>query len=161
MLIDTSGSMRGDKIDDARTALDRFVYELLDEQDELFLYRFSDRPVLVQDWTTDRFTGTLRTHLSEVGPDSDWGFGLGLGAALRLWRTEQGTARQRDLLPQLWLDLPGFASKAGLDRWSVGPAIQAGHRLGKRVGIGGGLAELRREFVGAVGHVDARIFRRV
>jgi Ca-activated chloride channel family protein len=54
VVLDTSGSMAGDKIGDARSALDRFVYDLLDERDELFLYRFSDHPVLVQGWTTDR-----------------------------------------------------------------------------------------------------------
>ena len=54
LVLDTSGSMAGEKIADARTALDRFVYDLLDERDEMFLYRFSDHPVLVQGWTTDR-----------------------------------------------------------------------------------------------------------
>ena len=52
IVLDTSGSMAGEKIDEAQTALDRFVYELLDEQDEIFLYRFSNDPVLLQDWTT-------------------------------------------------------------------------------------------------------------
>ena len=35
-------------------ALDRFLLDLLQPQDEVFLYRFSNDPVLVQDWTTDR-----------------------------------------------------------------------------------------------------------
>jgi Ca-activated chloride channel family protein len=52
--LDTSGSMGGDKIHAARTALDRFLYDLLDGQDEIFLYRFSNDPVLLQGWTTDR-----------------------------------------------------------------------------------------------------------
>jgi Ca-activated chloride channel family protein len=54
LVLDTSGSMAGSKIADARAALDRFVYDLLDENDEVFLYRFSDHPLLVQEWTTDR-----------------------------------------------------------------------------------------------------------
>jgi Ca-activated chloride channel family protein len=54
LVLDTSGSMAGDKMDDARSALDRFVYDLLDERDELFMYEFSDRPVFVEGWTTDR-----------------------------------------------------------------------------------------------------------
>ena len=29
-------------------------YDLLDDRDEMFLYRFSDVPVLLQGWTTDR-----------------------------------------------------------------------------------------------------------
>jgi Ca-activated chloride channel family protein len=52
--IDTSGSMAGEKIRSARAALERFLFDLLDPQDEIFLYRFSEHPDLVQDWTTDR-----------------------------------------------------------------------------------------------------------
>src|SRR5258708_7638782 len=52
--IDTSGSMAGAKIQEAQSALDRFLYDLLDKQDEIFLYRFSNSPVLLQEWTTDR-----------------------------------------------------------------------------------------------------------
>ncbi len=52
--LDTSGSMAGDKIQEARVALDRFLSDLLDPGDEIFLYRFSDYPVLLQGWTTDR-----------------------------------------------------------------------------------------------------------
>lgn len=52
--LDTSNSMAGDKMDAARGALTRFVDDLLDKSDELFLYRFSDLPILMQGWTTDR-----------------------------------------------------------------------------------------------------------
>jgi Ca-activated chloride channel family protein len=52
--VDTSGSMAGNKIQEAQTALDRLLYDLLDREDEIFLYRFSSRPVLVQPWTKDR-----------------------------------------------------------------------------------------------------------
>ena len=52
--LDTSGSMNGDKIVAARHALDRFLYDLLDRDDEIFLYQFSYEPILVQEWTTDR-----------------------------------------------------------------------------------------------------------
>jgi Ca-activated chloride channel family protein len=52
--LDTSGSMAGRKMDAARGALARFTDELLDRSDELFLYRFSNFPALVQGWTNDR-----------------------------------------------------------------------------------------------------------
>jgi VWFA-related protein len=52
--IDTSGSMAGEKIEEAQSALDRFVFELLDKQDEFFIYRFSNYPTLLQGWTSDR-----------------------------------------------------------------------------------------------------------
>jgi VWFA-related protein len=54
IVLDTSGSMDGEKIKAARRALDRFLYDLLDPNDEIFLYRFGDHPTLVQGWTTDR-----------------------------------------------------------------------------------------------------------
>lgn len=52
--LDTSGSMVGEKMKAAQGAIDRFLYELLDPADEIFIYRFSDFPILVQEWTTDR-----------------------------------------------------------------------------------------------------------
>ena len=52
--LDTSGSMAGIKIQEAQSALDRFLYELLDKEDEIFLYRFSNFPVLLQGWTSNR-----------------------------------------------------------------------------------------------------------
>ena len=51
--LDTSGSMAGTKIREAEAALDRFIYDLLDRQDELFVYVFSNFPTLVQGWTSD------------------------------------------------------------------------------------------------------------
>jgi Ca-activated chloride channel family protein len=53
IVLDTSGSMAGDKIRAAQRALDRFLYDLLDRQDEMFLYRFSDDAILLQGWTND------------------------------------------------------------------------------------------------------------
>jgi Ca-activated chloride channel family protein len=52
--LDTSGSMVGEKFTAARDALDRFLFDLLDPADEIFLYGFSNNPDLIQDWTTDR-----------------------------------------------------------------------------------------------------------
>src|SRR5687768_11997050 len=52
--LDASGSMTPDKMSAARSAIDRFVYDLLGEDDELFFLEFSNRPRLVVDWTTDR-----------------------------------------------------------------------------------------------------------
>ena len=52
--LDTSGSMAGEKIREAETALERFAFDLLDKQDELFIYKFSDFPTLLQGWTSDR-----------------------------------------------------------------------------------------------------------
>jgi VWFA-related protein len=54
LVIDTSGSMEGEKWSSARQALNRFLFELLDRDDEIFLYRFDNMPELVEGWTTDR-----------------------------------------------------------------------------------------------------------
>jgi Ca-activated chloride channel family protein len=54
LALDTSGSMAGEKYGAALDALDRFLYDLLDPQDEVFVYRFGNYPILVHDWTTNR-----------------------------------------------------------------------------------------------------------
>ncbi|MBA2306213.1 MAG: VWA domain-containing protein [Acidobacteria bacterium] len=54
IILDTSGSMDGEKMAAAKAALDRFLLELLGPDDEVFLYRFDSSPELVQEWTTDR-----------------------------------------------------------------------------------------------------------
>ena len=53
IVLDTSGSMEGERMAAARQALDRFLFDLLGEEDEIFLYRFSYEPQLVHDWTGD------------------------------------------------------------------------------------------------------------
>jgi Ca-activated chloride channel family protein len=54
LTIDTSGSMLGDKMAAARSALNRFLYDLLDQRDQVFISRFDRHPTLVVDWTDDR-----------------------------------------------------------------------------------------------------------
>ncbi len=54
LVMDTSGSMSGEKMSTAKSAVERFLHRLLDEQDEVFLYQFESQATLVQDWTTDR-----------------------------------------------------------------------------------------------------------
>jgi VWFA-related protein len=54
ILLDTSGSMTADKMSSARAAIDRFVFELLGPEDELFFMEFNNNPRLVQQFTRDR-----------------------------------------------------------------------------------------------------------
>jgi VWFA-related protein len=54
IVLDASGSMEGEKMQAAKAALNRFLFDLLDPRDEIFFYAFDDDPVLLQDWTTDR-----------------------------------------------------------------------------------------------------------
>ena len=52
--LDASGSMTPDKMAAARSAIDRFIYDLLGEDDELFFLEFSSTARITQGWTTDR-----------------------------------------------------------------------------------------------------------
>src|SRR5438132_1112051 len=67
IVLDTSGSMAGAKIQEAQSALDRFLFDLLDKEDEIFLYRFSNYPLLLQGWTSDR--QLLSRALDRVSPN--------------------------------------------------------------------------------------------
>src|SRR4029077_20286829 len=66
ILLDTSGSMDGDKIVAARAALERFLTLLTDPQDEVFLYRFDNSPQLVEGWTRDK--NQIRNALARITP---------------------------------------------------------------------------------------------
>lgn len=54
IVLDTSGSMAGEKIESARAAIYNFLQALPDPLDEFFMYRFTASPDLVHDWTSDR-----------------------------------------------------------------------------------------------------------
>ena len=54
LLLDTSGSMTPEKMSSARNAIDRFIYDLLGKDDELFFMQFASVPDLLQGWTFDR-----------------------------------------------------------------------------------------------------------
>src|SRR5438067_357362 len=54
ILLDTSGSMTPEKMSSARSAINRFIYDLLGKDDELFFMQFASVPDLLQGWTYDR-----------------------------------------------------------------------------------------------------------
>jgi VWFA-related protein len=51
VLLDLSESMIGQRLEDAKFALERFVSDLLSQEDEAFLMVFNHRPRLVAPWT--------------------------------------------------------------------------------------------------------------
>lgn len=67
IVVDTSGSMAGEKWTAAVNSIDRFFRTMNDELDEFFLYRFSANADLVADWTRDR--DRLANAISRVHPN--------------------------------------------------------------------------------------------
>jgi VWFA-related protein len=66
IVLDTSGSMQGEKMMAAKQALQRFLFDLLGEEDEVFLYRFDNRPALVEPWTRNK--ETVASELRQIQP---------------------------------------------------------------------------------------------
>ena len=66
ILLDASGSMTPDKMAAARTAIERFIFELLGKDDELFFVEFANAPRITQHWTTDR--RAISRALGRVNP---------------------------------------------------------------------------------------------
>jgi Ca-activated chloride channel family protein len=66
IILDSSGSMTSDKMSAARSAIDRFIHDLLGPDDELFFMEFANRAHLVQDWTSDR--RALSRAVARVSP---------------------------------------------------------------------------------------------
>jgi VWFA-related protein len=66
LVVDVSESMRGERITEARTALDRFLADLLRAEDEAFLLAFNHAPRLVASWALA--PATLRGRLDTVVP---------------------------------------------------------------------------------------------
>ena len=68
LVLDTSDSMYGQRIEDARFALNRFLLDLLEPSDEAFLLVFNHRPMVATGWT--RTPSRLSPELEAVRP---WG----------------------------------------------------------------------------------------
>jgi VWFA-related protein len=54
LLLDVSDSMFGKRIQDARSAVDRFLFDLLDPADEFFVFAFNHKPRPLTGWTHAR-----------------------------------------------------------------------------------------------------------
>lgn len=67
IVVDTSGSMAGEKWSAAVNSIDRFFRIMNDELDEFFLYRFSASADLIADWTRDR--DRLAAAIGRVHPN--------------------------------------------------------------------------------------------
>ncbi len=66
LLLDVSDSMYGQRIVDARVAVERFLFELLNPADEFFLLAFNHAPHLLTRWTNT--PDVMRRALDEIKP---------------------------------------------------------------------------------------------
>jgi Ca-activated chloride channel family protein len=66
LLLDVSDSMFGQRLRDARTAVARFLLELLSPDDTFFVMAFNHAPHLLTPWTSD--PATVRTALDTLQP---------------------------------------------------------------------------------------------
>src|SRR6187431_1186851 len=91
IVLDTSGSMDGDKMIAARQALDRFLFQLMDPNDEVFLYRFDNAPELVEGWTRDK--RRISDSLNRIQPRGSTSLYDAVADAVRL--AQQGHNRKK------------------------------------------------------------------
>lgn len=94
LAVDTSGSMIGEKWGAAQAALDRFLNDLLGSQDEVFLYRFDNRPELVQPWTSDRRAAGRKL----IGVQPRGGTAMYDAVATAIPLAQRGTRRKKALV---------------------------------------------------------------
>ena len=138
IVLDTSGSMAGDKMRAAQSALNRFLYDLLDGDDELFLYRFSNDPALLQNWTTDR--GLLSRALGRIVPNGGTAMYDAVAEAIPL--AEEGQNRKKAVL----LISDGNDTSSRVDVREVKQLIRGTEVLVYAIGIDGdGEPTLRRQ----------------
>jgi VWFA-related protein len=94
IVLDSSGSMTPEKMTAARSAIERFIFELLDPDDELFFVEFANAPRLAQPWTTDR--KAISRAVAEVVPAGGTAIYDAIAAALPVAST--GRHRKKALL---------------------------------------------------------------
>ena len=66
VLLDISDSMFGKRMDDARSAVDKLLFDLLDSADEFFVMAFNHRPRALTGWTHE--PGDVRHALAGLRP---------------------------------------------------------------------------------------------
>ena len=92
--LDASGSMSPEKLAAARAAIERLIFKLLDQEDELFFVEFATRAELTQGWTTNR--QLISDALNRVSPVG--GTALYDAVAQALPTAQEGRNRKKALL---------------------------------------------------------------
>jgi Ca-activated chloride channel family protein len=94
IVLDTSGSMEGDKMTNAKGAVRRFLDELLGPQDEVFLIKFDSRVNLLSEWTENR--AAVSRIVGSIRPAGGTALYDAMSDAVPLG--EQGTRRKKALV---------------------------------------------------------------
>ena len=115
VLLDISDSMFGSRITEARAAIDRFLFELLDQSDEYFILAFNHAPNVLTGWTNN--PAVVRRALEGIRPSGGTAEYDAVLAALPLF--ERRTKPRASLL--LVTDGADTASDATLSdvRWAL------------------------------------------
>jgi VWFA-related protein len=127
IVLDTSGSMAGAKIQAARAALDRFLKNLLGPGDEVFLYRFDTTPRLVQGWTTEY--GRISAELARLHPDGATSLYDAVARALPL--VQGGRHRKKAML----VISDGMDTSSDIDRQKLKQLIRESETLIYAIGM--------------------------
>src|SRR5688572_12270316 len=94
IVLDSSGSMDGEKMTNAQDAVRRFLDDLLGPQDEVFLIRFDSRVSVLSDWTDNR--GAVSRMVRSIRPNGGTALYDAMSDAVPLG--EQGTRRKKALV---------------------------------------------------------------
>jgi len=127
IVLDTSGSMAGAKIQAARAALERFLKTLLGPGDEVFLYRFDTKLSLVQGWTTEY--GDISAELARLHPDGATSLYDAVARALPMVQT--GHHRKKALL----VISDGIDTSSDIDRQKLKQLIRESETLVYAIGM--------------------------
>ena len=82
VLLDMSDSMFGKRMDDARAAVDTFLFDLLDQSDAFFVMAFNHKPRALTGWTREQ--GDVRHALAGLRPSGGTAIYDAIVAALPL-----------------------------------------------------------------------------
>jgi Ca-activated chloride channel family protein len=129
IVLDTSGSMAGDKIERARASIDRFLEQLDDPGDEVFVSGFASDVRLIQEWTNNR--DAARAALRRV--DAVGGTAMYDGVIEAVRKVQDGRNRKKAVV--LISDGNDTSSSRGLR--DVQRVVREGEVLVYAIGIDG------------------------
>jgi Ca-activated chloride channel family protein len=129
IVLDTSGSMAGEKMASAQNAVRRFLDELLGPQDEVFLMRFDSRVSVMSGWTENR--ASVSRMVGSIRPGGGTALYDAMSDAVPLG--EQGTRRKKALV----LISDGNDQDSSADAGTVQRQIRESEMLVYAIGIDG------------------------